>query len=293
MDFRVQATADVNRFQDKEKVLELLHSHGFQLTDLKQGRFRVDGSFQDLKAVKVRLEQLLESTPPSSSDPPTVSQYYSRNEGSGRPPDSSHASRSSRRGPASQEDRFSGPERDTITIDTDVFKYASKFRKQELDYLLNAVQDRIEIKEENTTIVCQVGSSRTAVNKLQNFLNDLQRSLRTQEVPLRDLSSKGKELLSKIKKNNNTLASVLVCEMNDRLHLIGPSKESYELKQSLQGEPVDQSDGRGRTGGRINRGRSSSTPARYQKSTEREAANGPSAGSFHPKDDGLDAAGAA
>ncbi|XP_012715013.2 uncharacterized protein si:dkey-154b15.1 [Fundulus heteroclitus] len=290
MDCAVEATVDLNCFQDKNGVRKLLQSHGFKLTDLDRGQVRVEGSFQKLKDVKTRLEQLVETTPSSSSGPPAassgaISKHYGRNdtdEGKPRRPDSSRRTFSGRKPDG-------GTPGEVLMVDSDVYRYASRFRGPELNPLLAGpdVYADVKVGEESTIITLQGGSSATVYKKLQRLLDDLRRSLRTQEVLLRDLSSRGKELLLKIQKNNNTLGSVLVCEMNDRLHLVGPSGESYDLKQSLQGALVDQSGARGRTGGPTSRGRSSSM---NQRRREGEAADGASAGLPSSRRDGQEAA---
>ncbi|KAM4549925.1 RNA-binding protein 43 [Fundulus diaphanus] len=290
MDSAVEATVDLNCFQDKNGVRKLLQSHGFKLTDLDRGQVFVEGSFQKLKDVKARLEQLVETTPSSSSRPPAVSsgaisKHYGRNntdEGKPRRPDSSRRTFSGRKPDG-------GTPGEVTMVDSDVYRYASRFRRRELDALLAVPDVYADVKEgeESTIITLQGGSSGTVFRKLQRLLDDLSRSLRTQEVRLRDLSSRGKDLLLKIQENNNILGSVLVCEMHDRLHLVGPSAESYDLKQSLQVAPVGQSGARGRTDGPTSRGRSSSV---NQRRREGEAADGASAGFPSPRRDGQEAA---
>lgn len=244
MDFRVEATVLVHCFPDELKVRSLLHSHGFKVTDLGEGRVRVEGYFQRLRDVKAQLEQLLEM-PPRSRDPRTPSA-----------PDY-------------------GTPLEPIVVDSDVYKYAKHFRK--LDNLLKRpdVKLRALEGEESTTISLQGSRSGEVLGELQNLLQELGRSLRTQEVRLKDLSPHGEHLLRKIKAENNTWVSVLVCRTNGGLHLIGPSRESYDLKQRLQG---DQSEGRGRPAGRISRGRSSSVPTRNRRGSgggDGGAAGGP------------------
>ncbi|GLD55633.1 uncharacterized protein AKAME5_002858500 [Lates japonicus] len=58
--------------------------------------------------------------------------------------------------------------------------------------------------------------------------------------------------------------------MSDRLHLIGSSVGSYELKQKLLGRPVGQSQRTGRTFEKNSWGRSSSLPPMNRKTTERD-----------------------
>ncbi|KAK5608162.1 hypothetical protein CRENBAI_003390 [Crenichthys baileyi] len=275
MDFPVEATVDLTHFQNEREVRRLLQSHHFKLTEQDRGQVLVQGSFQRLKHVKACLQELLETTPDSSLDP-TVSS-------GARPPVSGSLRRPS-------DDQTAG---EPIVIDSDVYRYARCFRNQELDKLLTLhdVEPRVKEGKESTIITLQGRSSGMVFSKLQTLLDDLSKSLRTQEVLKRDLSSEGEALLRKIQKQHYTSALVLVRDRNDRLYLIGPSRESYDLKQSLQGEPIDQSGGRGRTTAPTNRCRSSLTPRMNQRSSagrKGEAA----AGFSSSKNDGHEAAAA-
>lgn len=273
MDFWVEATVLIDRFQDEQKVRRLLQSYNFKVTDLERGRVQVAGWFRNLEAVKAHLEQLMEATPRSSSDLLPASSgaisKQSRNyadPGSVRRRSASLGPRTSS-GPKHQAPDYRTPGEE-IVIDSDVYMYAKRFRKQQLDDLLTRrdVRHNVKAEEENTIITLQGPDSGSVFADLQLLLGGLCRTLRTQEVLLSDLSAEGKRLLGRIRENNKSLNSVLVCEKNDRLHLVGPSKESYDLKQSLQGGPVDQSGARGRTANRTRGERSSSVPTRSQRS---------------------------
>lgn len=74
-----------------------------------------------------------------------------------------------------------------------------------------------------------------AVGKLKSLLEDLSTSLHTEDVQLGVLGRHGAALLKTIQKKGGVYNSVLVCEMPDRLHLIGPSGASHELKKKLMG----------------------------------------------------------
>ncbi|XP_043994760.1 uncharacterized protein LOC122843785 [Gambusia affinis] len=273
MDFRVEATVLIDRFQDEQEVRQLLQSHGFKVTVLDRGRVRVAGWFHDLETVKAHLERLMEATPRSASDlPPASSGAISKHSRKNADPGSIRR-RSASLGPRTS----SGPKHqapgyrtpgEVIVIDSDVYMYAKRFRKQQLDDLLTRQDVRHDVKaeEESTIITLQGPDSGSVSADLQLFLDGLRRTLRTQEVLLSDLSAEGKRLLGRIPENNKFLNSVLVFEKNDRLHLVGPSKESYDLKQSLQGGPVDQSGARGRPANRIRRERSRSVPTRSPRS---------------------------
>ncbi|XP_054911283.1 uncharacterized protein LOC129375929 [Poeciliopsis prolifica] len=268
MEIRVEATVLIDRFQDEREVRRLLRSFGLEVTDLDRGRVRVAGLFHDLEAVKARLERLLEASdlPPASSG--AISKHSRNNAGPGstRRRSAFLGPRTSA-GPNHQAPDYRTPS-EVIVIDSDVFMYAKRFRKQQLDDLLTRqdVQHDVKAEEENIIITLQGPDSGSVSANLQRLLDDLRRTLRTQEVLLSDLSAEGKRLLARTQENNKSLNLVLVCEKNDRLHLVGPSKESYDLKQSLQGGPVHQSGARGRPADRTRRERSRSVPTRSQRS---------------------------
>lgn len=305
MDFPVEATVHLNNFPNETQVREILRSHGFALTDLSSDQVRVKGSFLKLKAAKATLEPLLNSqtktdVTPSSSG--AISKHYTSNDSGGtrsrlgsrnKPPHASPSSPttspswapgSSSNRPASPEYRSSfsprpdqrgsfRPGRESFAVDADVFMYADRLRKKDINDILGSHNVKMEEYQvgESFNISLLGRSARIAVGKLQSLLNDLNKSLRTQEVPLKDMNREGRALLERIQKNKDICNSVLVCAMNDRLHLIGPSGESYQLKQRLLGSPVDQSGRTGRTLDKNSRRRSSSLPPIGQKSTGRDS----------------------
>lgn len=303
MDFPVEATVHLNIFPNQTEVRQILKSHDFVLTDLRSDQVRVKGWFLKLGAAKASLEQLL-ITPHSSSPYQTVPsgaipKIYTNDSSGGarsrlgsrnKPPQASPpspstsspwASGSSNDHPTSPENRASfsprpdqrgslQPGRQTFVADADVFRYAALLRKKEIDTILSSHNVRMEHLEvgDGFNITLLGKSARIAVDKLQSLLSDLTESLRTQEVPLKDMDHEGNALLETIRKKQNIYNSVLVCPMADTLHLIGPSGESYELKQRLLGRPVEQSGRRGRTFNRNSRSRSSSLPPISRKNTE-------------------------
>lgn len=161
---------------------------------------------------------------------------------------------------------------ESFAVEGDVFMYAQQVRHKDMNNILERHNVRLRVDEvgESFYITLEGKSERRAAGELQSFLNYLTRSLRTQEVPHKDMSDKGKVVLQRIRENSNIYYSVLVYDMNDRLRLIGPSAESYELKQILLEKSVDQSGRTGRTFDRNSRKRSSSLPAGSRKNADRD-----------------------
>lgn len=300
MDFPVEATVLLNKFPDETQVQKILRSHGFELRDLSRHEVSVKGSFLKLKDVKVSLELLLKSQtklviPPSSSphvlmaSSGAISKYYTSNSSDhNRSRPGSRKQTSPTTAPSSSFNQHPTPAysprpdqqrgslrsvKESIVIDADVFEYAEKLRRKDIEDILDSHNVGIEVRPvgESCSITLHGKSARIAAFKLQSLLLDLNKSLRTQEVSRRDMDREGKALLATIQNNRNVWRSVLVSQKDDGLHLIGPSGESYDLKQRLLGRPIDHSGQRGRTSDRSSRGRSSSLPPISRRNTERES----------------------
>ena len=303
MDFPVEATVHLEVFRDDSKVRELLRSHDFEVKDLRRDQVRVKGSFLKLKAVKVHLEQLLirqtqtEATPRSASPGSSgdISRYYTDIRpnsagdrgrlGSGdgplhaRPssphPAAPRGSNPSRTHQISSEHRAAvstgaRPRGEVFIVDADVFRYAVHLKEKEFKMILENHNVEMKLAKVSHSIeVTLLGKgASSAAGKLQSLLNDLSKSLRTQEVPLRDMDRDGKAFLERIRRNKNVKDSVLVCEMNDRLHLIGSSTKSYQVKQRLLGRSGEESGRAGRALDRNSRRRSSSLPPINRQGTD-------------------------
>ncbi|XP_068567452.1 RNA-binding protein 43 [Cebidichthys violaceus] len=298
MDLPVEATVRLDVFPDEAEARRILRSHGFTLTDLSGHQVRVKGSFLDLKAAKASLEPLLSSrtisaVPKASSGaiskrPAGNSSVSGGNRGRNMSPRASPSSANAsspwpsppHKHPSSPEPRASfspppdqrgsfGPGRESFVVDVDVWRYAEQLRKKDIEGIQVSHNVKMEVCEvgETCNITLLGKSARTAAGKLQSLMNDLSKSLRTQEVPLKDMDREGQALLKRIQKERNIYFSVVVYSMNDKLHLIGPSAASYELKQRLLGRPVERT---GRTSDKSSRRRSSSLPPISRKNTERD-----------------------
>ncbi|XP_035537754.1 uncharacterized protein LOC118343109 [Morone saxatilis] len=295
MDFPVEAKVHLGMCHNGTVARKILRAYGFTLTDLGSDQVLVKGSFLRLKAAKAVLEPLINSQTvssgaipkhhPNSSSDGNRSRSGSRNKplhaSQSSPKTSSPwASGSPNNHQTSPEHRASfsprpdqrssvRPEGECFIIDGDVFTYADQLRRKDIGGILTSHKVRMEVQPvgDSFNLTLDGKNARNAVSELQSLLNDLNKSLRTQEVPLKDIDRDGRAILERIKKGGNTHNSVLVCEKNDKLQLIGPSVESYELKQRLLGRPVDRSGRTGRTMDKTPRGRSSSLPPTSRKNT--------------------------
>ncbi|XP_042362756.1 uncharacterized protein si:dkey-154b15.1 [Plectropomus leopardus] len=298
MDLPVEATVHLNNFPDEAEVREILRSHGFELTDLSSNQVRVKGSFLKLKAVKASLEHILNSQTKANVTPvPMVSSGAISKHSTGnssevhdnrrwdKPANGSPSSPTAFRSVVSYIQRktsfsrrsdqrdSSRREREFFVVDADVFKYVERLREKDLNTILHSHDVRMDVHEvgKNSNVTLIGKSARVAAGKLQSLLNDLNKSLRTQEVPLKDMDSEGQALLQRIQKDQNIYNAVLVCQIDNRLHLIGPSGESHELKQRLLARSADQSGRTGRTWHRNPSRRSQSLLQHNYRYTERNS----------------------
>ncbi|XP_034560486.1 uncharacterized protein si:dkey-154b15.1 [Notolabrus celidotus] len=307
MDFPVEATVHLDMFPNKAEVTKILRSHNFELSDLRGNQVRVKGSFLQLRAAKASLEQLhLQTntyTPPSSSSPSAsgaISKQVNNTNGARGRSESRNqplraspssptatspvASGSSKHGPFSPGYRNSSPSRpdqrgsfrpgkESFSIDVDVYEYADKLRKKDIDSILvnhNVIMQVSDVTEESCSVTLMGKGAKTAVGKLQGLMEDLSKSLRTQEVLLKDMDREGQALWESIQSRGHICDSVLVSQKNDRLHLIGSSRGSYELKQRLLGTSVEHGGRSGRTLDKNSRQRSTSLPPSNRRNTDRD-----------------------
>lgn len=277
MDFQVEATLQLNAVQDKVEVREILRSRGFELKDLSSDHLLVKGSFLELKSVKA----LLETSPAKvgAKRGPLESE-------SQRASPSASISSSSVRGSSSLGDLPGTPDqtgsvrtgRACFVVDPDVFDYAKCLRQKEMSSILDGHDATVswEAADDHYIISLCGKSANVCMKKLKMLLDNLHKSLRTQEVALKDLSPEGRRLAARIQESRNIYKSVLLQKRDGSLHLIGPSGESYVLRQMLLGRTVDQSQPRGRRPDRKPSRRSSSLPPSSRNTEDGAGAAGPS-----------------
>ncbi|XP_054462452.1 uncharacterized protein LOC129097581 isoform X2 [Anoplopoma fimbria] len=270
MDLPVEATVRLDVFSDQAQAKEILQLHGFALMYLSSDQVRVKGSFLKLKSVKTHLELLLrpqtQTVVPKASSGAISKRHAGNssvsdgNRGRDKPPRASPSSPNASSSWASSPDKhpsspehnasFSpppdqrgsfGPERESFVVDVEVLMYAEQLRQKDIKGILVSHDVNMDVCDvgESCDITLQGKSARVAAGKLQSLMNELSKSLRTQEVPLKDMGREGHDLLKRINKERNVSHSVVVRQMNDKLLLIGPSAASYELKQRLLGRPSE------------------------------------------------------
>lgn len=310
MDFLVVATLQLNGVPDKVEVREILRSNGFVLEDLTSNHMRVRGSFLKLKSVTASLEMLQKSpakvgvaatpSPGPKMSSGAISKHHTHISDAKRgllesqnqraSPASASFSSSLLRGSSSLEDFPGTPDqtgaartgRVCSVVDPDVFDYAKGLLKKEMETILlsHGVRMSVNAVDDHYSIILWGKNANVCMNKLRTLLDNLHKSLRTQEVPLKDLTPGGRRLAARIQESKNIYRSVLVQKRNSSLHLIGPSGESYELQQTLLGRTVDRSQRRGRRPDRQPTRRSSSLPPSSQKRVDGAGGGGSSPARF-------------
>lgn len=304
MDFLVEATLQLNALLDKIKVGDVLRSQGFVVKDLTRDQVRVKGSFLKLKSVKASLEMLLKAPAtvgviPSPSTVPKVSsgdisrhhadvaaakrgQLDSKHKRAS--PSASAISSSLLRGSSLEDSPGTGDQPGSVrtggvcfAVGHDLYDYANCLRKKDVDTILVSHNVKLRVKPVNDTSVLITLSGKGAnqgMKKLKTLLENLFNSLMTQKVPLKDLTPEGVRLVSNIQERRNVYKSVLMQKRNGSLHLIGPSRECYVLKQALLGRTADPSQQRGRITERKPTRRSLSLPPTSRRTEDGAGAEG-------------------
>lgn len=304
MDFLVEATLQLNALLDKIKVRDILRSQGFVTEDLTRDQVRVKGSFLKLKSVKASLELLLKGPAtvgviPSPSAVPKVSSgdiYRHHTDVAAakqgqldsklkcESPSASTISSSLLRGSSLEDSPGTGYQpgpvrtgRVCFDVMHDLYDYANCLRKKDVDTILVSHDVKLRVKpiDDTSVLITLSGKGANAgMNKLKTLLGNLFKSLMTQEVPLKDLTPEGIRLVAKIQECRNIYKSVLMQKRNGSLHLIGPSRECYALKQTLLGRTADLSQQRGRITERKPTRRSLSLPPTSRKTEDGAGAEG-------------------
>lgn len=302
------ATLRLDASLDRVDVRDALISHGFVTEDLTGDQLRVRGPFLRLKSVKGSLEKLLKSpakdvTPAPSTVPQVSSGDISRHRtdvsgAKGR----QSASKQSRASPSSSTissllygsclENSPGTPDQTVsvrtgkacfTVEPDLFDYAICLRKKDVDTILVSHDVKLAVNSVDDSYVIALSGKRADVgmDRLKTLLDNL-KSLRTQKVPLRDLTPEGRRLVATIQKSRDLYKSVLVQRRSSSLHLVGPPEEVQVLKERLLGRSPDPSRHRGtRTDGKPTR-RSSSLPPTSRKTEDGAGARRGQRGAWVP-----------
>ncbi|KAM4629928.1 RNA-binding protein 43 [Polymixia lowei] len=266
VDIPVEATLNISMFPNKAGVRQLLNLHGFEMTELARDQLRIKGSFMMLTSVKTHLEKLLKSqtktqNSPSSSSPVLSGQKHSSGairkhytEGSSKQTPPGYGVAQSLRKDQHPSTR---PGSVSFAADADVFLYAQCHRKDDIAIIVrshNVTLDEFPGGPGIRHVVVFGGSAKPASEKLQSLLDNLTKTLRTQEIPLADLDH---DIQVKMAKQLHTFKdiypSVAISQLEDKIRLIGPSADSYDMKQRLLGKLIVQS-AQVRTGRTFDRG---------------------------------------
>ncbi|XP_034016406.1 uncharacterized protein si:dkey-154b15.1 isoform X2 [Thalassophryne amazonica] len=253
VDLPAEATLHLNEFRNEKEVHEIVHSYDFVMQVLNRDQVRLMGSFLKLRELKSHLEQLHKSqnqtkTAPHSSTPSlrhppassgAVPKHYPNDHlvPDGRAHRNLHSSRRTRfsfkKSRSIHQD--SPPGSNSFFFDSDVLQYAQRFRKKDVNVILTSHDVSLKVGQDNPGInsITLLGKKADqAAEKLKELLSHLSKSLRTQEIPLKDLDGARRAALAK-RIQEEKQNSVLIFELPHKVRIIGTSSNSFEVKQRL------------------------------------------------------------
>ncbi|XP_036372039.1 uncharacterized protein si:dkey-154b15.1 [Megalops cyprinoides] len=160
----------------------------------------------------------------------------------------------------------------SFVIDANALRYAQCFYGDVIQETLQTNRVEMKLKDaenlEVSTIVLVGSNPEIAKDRLAAFLMEVHRLLRVQEIPLASLTQEQRVQLDRRIRIHRDVYKVLVQQVGDTLQLLGPSSDSYELKQRILGEevslPTSRREGRALERSRVVR-RSSSLPRQLSK----------------------------
>ncbi|XP_024296611.1 uncharacterized protein LOC112264321 isoform X2 [Oncorhynchus tshawytscha] len=253
VDVPVKADLEVSMFsKDSEEVLQ-------PVNEIPQ--LPIQGSFQKFTAVKAQLQQVLpqdtntlrHSSPSPSSLNSHASGAISKSsircnpfpspQATGYVGDNLTHMRNTSPKPVEPISQTPSCSEVFFITDADVLRYAQCVRKKDIDSILGGHATQMDVKPAEDSdlryVFLEGKSPERVMEKLQVFLNKLHLRLRTQEIPLWTLDSDRQVRIHElVQKYNIIYPTVLVNHVGDLLRLVGPSKESYEMKQRLLGKPI-------------------------------------------------------
>ncbi|XP_046875514.1 uncharacterized protein si:dkey-154b15.1 isoform X2 [Hypomesus transpacificus] len=278
VDLPAEASLNMRLFSSERTVLRLLMAHGLRVTEKLQGELRVQGSFLRLREVKAQL-QLLDAQPPTpypsingheqslgafakstnrgrdvSCSPVFNSPAAVNGDCSALSPSlpSSPSSEFLYGQPSPPGDGARSSSRDTpstwppasFMADPDLLRFARSFKQKDIDLILKNHKVRMDVKgtegADVSSVALQGRDVQAAMEKLQGLLNTLAPTIRTQQIQLQSLDHNVQvEVGKRIQIYKDDFPSVMIRQVGDTLRLVGPSRDSYELKRRILGEPVD------------------------------------------------------
>ncbi|KAJ8378993.1 hypothetical protein AAFF_G00232220 [Aldrovandia affinis] len=227
----------------------------------------------------------------SSSPPPPSAHQVEASYGQPGRPDHFLSGRTSADFPSGAPQRTrrsAGLHRDQVScvMDAVALRYTHAFLGDKVQKILQAHQVEMEVKDmdvPDVSTVILVGHGATlARDELAYFLTKTQGYLRTQHIPLSNLSQERKRQVQRNVQMFQDIYKVLVWQAGDTIQLVGSSEQSYELKQRILGEnvnlPSPGREGRTQERGRVRRSyslpRQSSTTARGEPEPKSAVAAG-------------------
>ncbi|XP_043921945.1 uncharacterized protein LOC122797187 [Protopterus annectens] len=134
-------------------------------------------------------------------------------------------------------------EKCTFSVDSDTLKYVQTFCESSIGQILERYYLSMKVEDEGDVSMVILSSVMTAGSylddgrtKLSLLFSDVGKQLRTHDIDLSRFSATEQDLIKIRRRDLSDEYQVLVINFKDKLHLIGPSSECYELMQKLSGK---------------------------------------------------------
>ncbi len=304
-DMPAEAFLDVSRFFSQREIRDLLHSHGFQVSETSTGQLHLQGTFLNLKRIHPKLMHLLAEDNHSQRSTPlqytnglstdsvfraVSSDYESRSHSTSRHShNNSHSVNAAGRNPpsginsrspespnsqalmqaaspldvsSSTESSFSSPTRsyedsstsvqqqnpsshrkteDSFHVELDVFKYGMHFKESFIDKIESDYHTKVNHEDDSGVVKVKLlgGACEEAAKKLSKFMQEMNSSLRTHEIDLKQLDRSQRKYITEKAYSYQDLYTVLIRQEGNIIKVVGSSKDSYEAKEKLLGREVD------------------------------------------------------
>lgn len=135
-------------------------------------------------------------------------------------------------------------------VNSDTLKYVQAFHKDHIDQILERYAITMTVEEEGEISMVTLSKMFATYSahldegckELSLLFSNFQELLRTHDIELSRFTLSEQEQIKNRSRVLRDIYPVLVISCKDKLHLIGPSCESYELMQKLSGKiPLDES----------------------------------------------------
>ncbi|XP_016398161.1 uncharacterized protein LOC107731558 [Sinocyclocheilus rhinocerous] len=139
---------------------------------------------------------------------------------------------------------LSSPKRkteDSFHVEPDVFKYVMHFKESFIEKIQSDYHTKINHEDDSGVVKVKVlgGACEEAAKKMSKFMHEMRSSLCTHEIDLKKLDSSQQRHIFQNAYSFQRIYNVLIRQESDIIKVVGSSKDSYEAKEKLLGQEVD------------------------------------------------------